>query len=410
MKKVKQSFATRMLMLAVFLGVLVYFGVQMARYIDDPLTTTLVYPYQVETGLDLSGWVVREERVLEDDSGSLLQIQRTEGERVSAGGTVAAVYADQASLERQTEIETLASRIEQLRYAQSLAMEAETTRKLDNQISQSILRYRTYLAADRLYDASEEAGQLRALVTKRDYSDAGGMDINSQLQALEQELQVLQGQAANSVRRITAPAAGLYSGVVDGYESVLTPEAVQEMTPAQLGAVVPAADGTPRAGKLIQGASWYYAAVVSTEEAELLQQQRDLKLRFSKGVERDLPVTLEKLGPQENGRMVAVFRSSHCLQEVTLLRQQRAQVIYNSIDGVRVPKRALRSVETEEGNVSGVFCVVGLRARFKPVDILYSGEDFALVRSASEENSLLLRSGEEVIVSARGLYDGKILQ
>ena len=41
MKRVKQSFSTRMLMLALFLGVLAYFGVQAVRYIDDPLTTTL---------------------------------------------------------------------------------------------------------------------------------------------------------------------------------------------------------------------------------------------------------------------------------------------------------------------------------------------------------------------------------
>ena len=53
MKRVKQSFSTRMLMLALFLGVLAYFGVQAVRYIDDPLTTTLAYPYQVETGLEL---------------------------------------------------------------------------------------------------------------------------------------------------------------------------------------------------------------------------------------------------------------------------------------------------------------------------------------------------------------------
>ena len=72
MKRVKQSFSTRMLMLALFLGVLAYFGVQAVRYIDDPLTTTLAYPYQVETGLELSGWVVRQERVLEDESGDVI--------------------------------------------------------------------------------------------------------------------------------------------------------------------------------------------------------------------------------------------------------------------------------------------------------------------------------------------------
>ncbi len=418
MKRVKQSFSTRMLMLALFLGVLAYFGVQAVRYIDDPLTTTLAYPYQVETGLELSGWVVRQERVLEDESGGLLRVERGEGERVGVGGTIAAVYSDQASLERQTEIDTLNSRIEQLQYAQSLALEAETTRKLDSQISQSILRYRSHLVADRLYDANEEASQLRALVTKRDYSDAGGMDINAQLQALQQQAQALQSQAAYSVRRITAPVAGLYSGIVDGYEAALTPEAVKEMTPAQLGAVTPADSGAARVGKLITGREWYYAAVMDVDDAEFIQRQHSLSLRFSKGVDQDLPVTLDSLGPQENGRVVALFRSSAYLQEVTLLRQQRAQVLYSVSEGIRVPKEAVRAerayLTEENGLVSesgtGVYCVVGLMARFKPVEIIYSGDGSVLVRSTAESNTLRLRSGEEVIVSARGLFDGKILQ
>ena len=136
-------------------------------------------------------------------------------------------------------------------------------------------------------------------------------------------------------------------------------------------------------------------------------------------MDRDLPVTLENVGPRENGQVVAVFRGDSYLQELTLLRQQRAQVIYGSAEGIRVPKEAIRAERSATGGedgerttetATGVYSVVGLTARFKPVDILYSGEGFVLVRSASDKDNLLLRSGEEIIVTARGLYDGKILQ
>ena len=53
---------------------------------------------------------------------------------------------------------------------------------------------------------------------------------------------------------------------------------------------------------------------------------------------------------------------------------------------------------------------LGRAVRFKPVDILYSGDSFVLVRSAGEKESQRLRPGEQIIVSARGLYDGKVLQ
>ena len=95
------SLGTKLLLAAVTLAVLVYFGVQGLRYLDDPLMTSLAYEDQVEESIDVSGYVVREESVLPDESSGSLRLQRSEGERVSAGGTVALVYADASSIQLQ---------------------------------------------------------------------------------------------------------------------------------------------------------------------------------------------------------------------------------------------------------------------------------------------------------------------
>ena len=91
-----------------------------------------------------------------------------------------------------------------------------------------------------------------------------------------------------------------------------------------------------------------------------------------------------------------------------------------------MPKEALRvrerTVTDEDGNESvvsetGVYCMVGMKARFKPVDVLYSGDDFALVRSTLDtaeevsktQEQIRLRAGDEVIITAYDLYDGKVI-
>ncbi len=422
MKKKKSGIGTKLLMAALFLGVAGYFGIQAFQYLDDPLGVTLAYRYEVEQAVDMTGYVVREERVLPDEGGGLLRIQRAEGERVAAGGTVASVYADQASLDRQAEIDSLESRVEQLQYAQNLALAAETTRKLDAQIAQNLLEYRRLLAADRLYDAESVVLELRALVLKRDYSDAGGEDAALQLQELGAQLLTLRSQAEGTVRRVTAPEAGLYSAEVDGYEALLTPEMLEGLLPSTLSALTPDPAAASRTGKLVLGDEWYYAAVLSAEDAgTLLSRQAEvdtLLLRFSKGVDRDLPVTLESVGPRENGRVVAVFRGNAFLRELTLLRQQRAQIITGSIEGIRVPRECLRAEwayldengKTVTEEQTGIYCLVGREARFKPVEVIYSAESFVLVRPASDQEKRRLRSGEQIIVSARGLFDGKVLQ
>lgn len=425
MKEKKGGLGTTLLMLALFAGVAAYFLIQGFQYLDDPLTITLAYSYEVEKTVDLTGLVIREERVLEDSAGGLLRIQRAEGERVAAGGIIASVYADQASLDRQAEIDSLESRVEQLQYAQDLALAAETTRKLDAQINQNLLEYRRFLAADRLYDAESTALELRALVLKRDYSEPGNGDIAAQLQELGARLLSLRSQAEGSVRRITAPEAGLYSAEVDGFESVLTPALLNDLTPSVLSGVTAAPAAGSSVGKLVLGDRWYYAAVMSVEDAAALREReaelRDgqtLLLRFSKGVERDLPVTLQSVGTQEDGQVAVVFRGNVYLQELTLLRRQRAQIITGTIGGIRVPRESLRAERAylnENGKIVteeaiGIYCMVGREARFKPIEVVYTADSFVLVRSTSDKDALRLRPGEQIVASARGLYDGKVLQ
>ena len=414
------SFGTKCLLLAVTLGVLAYFGIQGLQYLGDPLTTTLAYNYQVEEGMDLSGYVVRREQVLADETSGLLRLQRSEGEKVGAGGTVALVYADQTSLDRQREIDELSGRIEQLQFAQEASLGSEVSLKLDAQIMRSLLDYRAELAAGRLDNAEEHETELKSLVLKRDYTYSDTEDLSGQIAELQSQLKELKAQAASSVRAVKAPVSGVYSAVVDGYETVLTPGLLADMTPSQLNAVQADETLTSQTGKLILGDSWYYAVTMSADQAKALRDSGGtMTLRFAKGVEQDQTVTLYAVGPEEQGRVVVTFRGAYNMAQVTLLRRQSAQLIWRTVAGIRVPNEALRAANTkvdQEGNRTtveslGVYCVVGMEARFKPVEVLYSGDGFVLVRStaASDQESLRLRPGDEIIISAKDLYDGKVV-
>ena len=424
----KKSLGTKLLLAFVTLGVLAYFAVQAVRYFGDPLTTTLAYRYQVETATDLTGYVVREEAVLPDDGGGQRQLQRTEGERVSSGGLVALVYADQASVERQEEIRSLETQIEQLQYAREAALGAEVSQRLDVQILQNMVDYRAAVTADRLDRAEDWGAELRSLVLKRDYTASDTTDVSARIAELQAQVDSLRAQAGASVRRVTAPQAGLYSAVVDGYEAVLTPESLETLTPGKLDRLEPdeAARSASSVGKLVLGDAWYSAANLDEGEAALLQDSTGLKLRFAKGVSQDLDVELVFVSEPEGGRVTAVFRGDTYLSELTLLRQQSAKVIRRTTEGIRVPIESVRlreeTVAGEDGtettvSQTGVYCVVGMEARFKPVDVLYSGEEFALVRSTLDraedvtaaQEQIRIRPGDQVIVTAYDLYDGKVL-
>ena len=346
----KKRLLGKVLMGAAMLGVVAYFGVNIAGYFEDPLTTTLAYTDQVSQGVDVTGSVVRDEVLLPDEDAGVLHLTRAEGEKVSRNGTVATVYADSASLQAQTEADALAERIEQLRYARDAAMADEVALKLDSQISTALLDYQEEVSAGQLRDAETAGSKLRSLILKRDYTHADTENLETQILALQAELDAKKAQVSASVRKVTTSVSGLWSAAVDGYERVLTPESVLAMTPSELSSLTADSAVSSNTGKMILGDKWYFAAVLSEADAKNLNKQEargvSLSLRFTKEAERDLPVTIAHVSEAENGRCVVVLEGEQYLQELTMLRKPRAQIVTGTVEGLRIPKEALHAEKT----------------------------------------------------------------
>ena len=182
---------------------------------------------------------------------------------------------------------------------------------------------------------------------------------------------------------------------------------------AQYDAIAPEA-ASSTVGRLIAGEEWRFVTVLSAADAARLQKGQALSLRAATGVDFDLDVTVERIGREENGRVIVVLRGGSHLAYVTLLRAQNVELILARYEGLRIPKNALR---VDADGSSGVYCLVGLRAYRKPVEVLWQGEDYCLVRPVGIETTseslrqlYTLRAGDEAIVSANDLYDGKVVE
>ena len=161
--------------------------------------------------------------------------------------------------------------------------------------------------------------------------------VNTQIQSLKAQLQ-------RSAKPVTVAASGLFSAVVDGYETTLTPAMLDTLTPSQLSAVTADSSQTSNVGKLVLGDTWYYAANMSEEAAAAYKVGHTVTLRFVKELNRDLTMTVQRVSDSENGQKLVVFSSDEYLPEVTLLRRSSASLIHDSYSGIRVPTEALREM------------------------------------------------------------------
>lgn len=414
---------TRVVMFLLFLTVLAYLGFSVLQGMEQALETTVAYTYTAEDRTETTGYIIRSEQTIPARSG-LVDVVLSEGATVAKGGIVAKVYADSSALEREAELDALALEIEQLQYVTGRSLESADTAELNTGIVSSITELKAAVARGDLSDLEQEASDLKNLIFRRDYTYNGETSLDDLLTEKTAAYNALRQQTSQSTTTVRTDFSGTFSSQVDGYETVLTPAMLEGLMPSDvtgLSAVTPTVNEGEWLGKIITESRWYFVCNLTEEEVKTIGSR--VKLRFTKGYTDPLTMTVERVSAAENGKVTVVLSTNRYLAETTLLRRQTADVIYASATGIRIPKRAIRleektvtdpeTKETSTVQQTGVYCVTGAEMEWKPVNILWEGEDFYLVEAALPDNAELkdearaFRAGDEVIVKGEGLYDGK---
>ena len=393
----------KILSLAVLVAVVTLLGIEGYRYFHRSVSVSVAYTGQVTDSLSVTGWVVRQETPLPDTSGTLLR-QVQEGEKVHAGQTVAMAYASKSALEVVSRLEDTELKLQQLQFARSSFLDSDAALKVDSDISDSILRLHIATADGDYATATQEMSAMKTAVLKRSYSYESLEQIDQAIAQTRSDISSLQNQLSGATSVKTA-VAGVYSGSTDGSEETLTPDFLADVTPARLDALS-TGSAVKSAGKIITDNTWYFAANIPAQQARELQVGQEVTLRLSKGLQQDAPAYVQSISAEEDGQVAVVLSCTRYISQVTLLRHQQGEILLREYKGLRVPSAALRM--DEDGSLQ-LFCRLGAYVYSKPVDLVYRGDGFCLVRSAQgAADERILRQGDLVISTARALTDGMI--
>lgn len=393
----------KILSLAVLVAVVTLLGIEGYRYFHRSVSVSVAYTGQVTDSLSVTGWVVRQETPLPDTSGTLLR-QVQEGEKVHAGQTVAMAYASKSALEVVSRLEDTELKLQQLQFARSSFLDSDAALKVDSDISDSILRLHIATADGDYATATQEMSAMKTAVLKRSYSYESLEQIDQAIAQTRSDISSLQNQLSGAASVKTA-VAGVYSGSTDGSEETLTPDFLTDVTPARLDSLS-TGSAVKSAGKIITDNTWYFAANIPAQQARELQVSQEVTLRLSKGLQQDTPAYVQSISAEEDGQVAVVLSCTRYISQVTLLRHQQGEILLREYKGLRVPSAALRM--DEDGSLQ-LFCRLGAYVYSKPVDLVYRGDGFCLVRSAQgAADERILRQGDLVISTARALTDGMI--
>ncbi len=405
------------------LALAIYFGVYVVRSINDPYETVTAYTYTATDSAEADGLLIREEQVI-PGQGGIADVVRGEGEKVGMGQTVALVYQTTQAQADQAELESLEKEISLLEAAVTWNSSTDSITSLDESILRSVVALRTSASRGDYSGLEDQVMEVKSGVLRRGYTygeDLSTQDLTARMTDLRSRYGSLAQLTASATTRVRSTASGIFSGMVDGYESSLTPDMATQLTPSLLRAAMGNAQEVSgdEIGKLITNDRWYFAASFDAATANRLTVGSTALLRFTGDFDQDVNMRVEAISSAQEEEKTVVFSSDRYLARTTLLRRQTAELIFHSWSGLRVPKEAVKmetytytpedSSQELTGKRTGVYTLVAGRVEFKDAEVVTESDDFYVIRPAST-GSRALRAGDTIIVQGTGLYDGQLLE
>lgn len=396
----------RAIMLVIVLVVASYMIYNIASSTLGHIDTAEAVMVTATDGVSITGFVVRQEQVIQSPYALVTTIWQ-EGEKVSSGSQVGISHQNQAAVERQRKIEELEQQVEQLELARSYQTQLTDESTLNKRI---VSQLGEFAAAGGDPQKAIQAGEELKTLILRQNLDAGDSELlDIQIAQLRSQISVLKEQELDQTGIITVEKTGWYSGITDGYETLLTPETVLDMTPEAYTdmekAMIVSPTGT--AGRLITDTTWYFVTLVDTQMVKNYTVGSKLTVDLGAGFEESLAMRIVALNRDQKGQTVMVLSCRDDISKVSTLRRQTVRLIWGTYSGLQVPKRAI--CYSEETGSAGVYVLDGAKAVWKDVELLYDTGDHYVVEMDTSSTKNLWPE-DQILLDTEDLYDGKVLQ
>lgn len=398
----KRSRVSTLCTIAFFLAVAVYIVYQVVVNLTQQIRTVDALEVTVEDKISARGYFIRQQIPVAGGSGQAEYLVE-DGDKVAKNQRVAVLFDGEETHRAYDQAYELEERLAAIKYAYSMITSGVDSLKMDQLIFDDILSINEELEKGEAWRVGSDYSALQQLVVSRGATESDKAAFEEQIKQLEGEIAGAKKQYASGSSSIRAADAGYFVSGLDGYETVLTVDRLDTLTPDDLTSLQPA--GGEGIGSLTVGYQWYYAVVLTEEQADKLQQRKTLEVYFPELSTRRLELAVERLETYPDGRAVLVLKSERMEALWLTAREQDIDIVAGAYTGLKVPSRALR----QQDGLWGVFVLDGSVASFKPVTWQYGTESYLLVPCADSPKEGLFRY-DRVIVQGKDLADNKIVQ
>ena len=206
----------------------------------NPVTTEVVNKSTTINGLDISAIIIREEQLVKTNTENSLHFEVEDSERVAKNGIIANIYASSEQSLAASELVEVQKEIADIEEIQKYNdLKAVDMSLLNKKIYDNLNNISFTVATGRFYGINEQENDLLTLLNRKQLATGKTVDFSSKLSSLKSRLNTLAAKVGNPISSVRAEKAGYFVSTIDGYEGVLTPDMIADLTPEKLDNLKP---------------------------------------------------------------------------------------------------------------------------------------------------------------------------
>ena len=375
---------------------------------SDRISYEIIKYGSMEKSESFEAIIIRDETVVESKDEGIVESMVSEYEMVKKNKRIASIYESKVDDGAKARLEDINLRIDEITKAkQQLGQSSAGGFRGEGAIDVKVAELTKAMDKGDMEKVADIRRELNLLNDKKNAISENKDNIDEIMERLMEEKEKYEKSLGNSKEDIYAPMAGLYTTDVDGFETILNPEGIREMTPYDFDSVnkMRKSDKQKRKEnavcKIIRNTSWNVVFTASQKELGKLKEGSNVYLRAA-NYDQEVPGYISYISTPVNGNYTVAVTSSETCSWALTERFLEIDLIRSKYSGLKVPIDALRVVD----NSTGVYTVVDGIVHFKKVNVLCKDSRYAIVEEDNTQRGGLLLYDEVIVSSSKKLKVG----
>lgn len=421
---------------AVFGGLLLLYLIQNAytSYTGKLITEFALNYTQIES-ISVDGFAVRDEgenskgknsSFLYKNSNKVYVPLVDDSANVSKNDSIALAFSDESSAMAYRERLALKEKITTLEELKSQGgLSYVNILGLNSLIYSSVMDYAEMIDSSGAEPLQKTTDSFTQRLTTKQIATGEKLDFDSAIKEYQAEYTDLE-RSLGDYERVRSPYAGYFVSSVDGYENAISySDVASKNVESKTGEKLLKAESPVSEdvyGKIVGQFTWYFIFDMAASQISTINVGTTVYVNFpGRGIE-NIKMTVYDISEAKDSVITVTLRCKLMNEELVTLRKEKAEVIINRHNGLKINQNAI--VKNEEG-LDGVYVLSGNYVEFSPVDIKYYGDGYVIadkyyvykknqkgvtyIDYDETDKYRAIKLYDNIIVKGKNLEDGKII-